>query len=169
MVAMTVMQAIEARRSIRHYTQQPVSDEELLAVLEAGRLAPSARNAQTWQFTAVRDKALLEKLSDDCNGQKMVAEAPAALVLWSHGERMMGCGQSAATVDCSIALSFMLLRATELGLGSCWLGAFDADAVKRTLVLPEDAIVVAVSPLGHPAEQPGPRPRKAPSEVFDLR
>ena len=81
----------------------------------------------------------------------------------------MGCGQSAATVDCSIALSFMLLRATELGLGSCWLGAFDANAVKRTLALPEDAVVVAVTPLGHPAEQPAPRPRKNPSEVFDLR
>ena len=52
---MTVMQAIEARRSIRHYTQQPVTDEELMAVLEAGRLAPSARNTQSWQFTAVRE------------------------------------------------------------------------------------------------------------------
>ena len=62
---MTVMQAIEARRSIRHYTQQPVTDEELMAVLEAGRLAPSARNAQSWQFTAVREKSLLEKLAVD--------------------------------------------------------------------------------------------------------
>ena len=166
---MTVMQAIEARRSIRHYTQQPVTDEELMAVLEAGRLAPSARNAQSWQFTAVREKSLLERLAVDCNGQQMMTETPAALVVWSHGDRTMGCGQSAATVDCSIALSFMLLRATELGLGSCWLGAFDANAVKRTLALPEDAVVVAVTPLGHPAEQPAPRPRKNPSEVFDLR
>lgn len=166
---MTVMQAIEARRSIRHYTPQPVTDEELMAVLEAGRLAPSARNAQSWQFTAVRDKSLLTALAADCNGQQMVAEAPAALIVWSHGERIMGCGQSAATVDCSIALSFMMLRATELGLGSCWLGAFDAQAVRQTLGLPQDAVVVAVTPLGHGAEQPAARPRKAPSEIFDLR
>lgn len=166
---MTVMQAIEARRSIRHYTDQPVTDEELLAVLEAGRLAPSARNLQGWHFTAVRDASLRGALCTACNGQQMVAEAPAALVVWADGERMMGCGQSAATVDCSIALSFMLLRATELGLGSCWLGAFDQNAVKELLGLPQEAVVVAVSPLGHPAETPAARPRKDPDEVFDLR
>ena len=166
---MTVMQAIEARRSIRHYTEQPVTDEELLAVLEAGRLAPSARNLQGWHFTAVRDASLRGALCTACNGQQMVAEAPDALVVWADGERMMGCGQSAATVDCSIALSFMLLRATELGLGSCWLGAFDQNAVKQLLGLPQEAVVVAVSPLGHPAETPAARPRKDPDEVFDLR
>ena len=166
---MTVMQAIEARRSIRHYTDQPVTDEELLAVLEAGRLAPSARNLQGWHFTAVRDVSLRGALCTACNGQQMVAEAPAALVVWADGERMMGCGQSAATIDCSIALSFMLLRATELGLGSCWLGAFDQNAVKELLGLPQEAVVVAVSPLGHPAETPAARPRKDPDEVFDLR
>ena len=166
---MTVMQAIEARRSIRHYTDQPVTDEELLAVLEAGRLAPSARNLQGWHFTAVRDASLRGALCTACNGQQMVAEAPAALVVWADGERMMGCGQSAATIDCSIALSFMLLRATELGLGSCWLGAFDQNAVKQLLGLPKEAVVVAVSPLGHPAETPAARPRKDPDEVFDLR
>lgn len=166
---MTVMQAIEARRSIRHYTDQPVTDEELLAVLEAGRLAPSARNLQGWHFTAVRDASLRCALCTACNGQQMVAEAPAALVVWADGERMMGCGQSAATIDCSIALSFMLLRATELGLGSCWLGAFDQNAVKELLGLPQEAVVVAVSPLGHPAETPTARPRKDPDEVFDLR
>lgn len=166
---MTVMQAIKARRSIRHYTDQPVTDEELLAVLEAGRLAPSARNLQGWHFTAVRDASLRGALCTACNGQQMVAEAPAALVVWADGERMMGCGQSAATIDCSIALSFMLLRATELGLGSCWLGAFDQNAVKELLGLPQEAVVVAVSPLGHPAETPAARPRKDPDEVFDLR
>ena len=166
---MTVMQAIEARRSIRQYTDAPVTDEELLAVLEAGRLAPSARNLQSWHFTAVRDAALRSALCEACNGQQMVGQAPVALVIWSDSERMMGCGQSAATVDCSIALSFMLLRAAELGLGSCWLGAFDANAVKKLLALPDEAVVVAVSPLGHPDEAPAARPRKAPGEVFDLR
>ena len=166
---MTVEQAIRERRSIRQYTDQPVTDEELLAVLEAGRLAPSARNLQGWHFTAVRDASLRGALCTACNGQQMVAEAPAALVVWADGERMMGCGQSAATIDCSIALSFMLLRATELGLGSCWLGAFDQNAVKQLLGLPQEAVVVAVSPLGHPAETPAARPRKDPDEVFDLR
>lgn len=166
---MTVEQAIRERRSIRQYTDQPVTDEELQAVLEAGRLAPSARNLQGWHFTAVREGALRAALCTACNGQPMVGQAPADLVVWADRERMMGCGQSAATVDCSIALSFMMLRATELGLGSCWLGAFDADAVKKVLGLPEEAVVVAVSPLGHPAEHPAARPRKTADEVFDLR
>lgn len=166
---MTVEQAIRARRSIRQYTDQPVTGAELLAVLEAGRLAPSARNQQNWHFTAVRDGALRAALCTACNSQQMVEQAPVDLVVWADGERMMGCGQSAATIDCSIALSFMLLRATELGLGSCWLGAFDADAVKKLLGLPDGAMVVAVSPLGHPAERPDARPRKAADEVFDLR
>ena len=151
---MTVMQAIEARRSIRQYTDAPVTDEELLAVLEAGRLAPSARNLQSWHFTAVRDAALRSALCEACNGQQMVGQAPVALVIWSDSERMMGCGQSAATIDCSIALSFMLLRAAELGLGSCWLGNIDRDDLSALLNLRPGYVLHTMVALGYPAESP---------------
>ena len=162
---MTVMQAIEARRSIRHYTDQPVTDEELLAVLEAGRLAPSARNLQGWHFTAVRDASLRGALCTACNGQQMVAEAPAALVVWADGERMMGCGQSAATIDCSIALSFMLLRATELGLGSLYVqgavramrGTAQEAKLRALLNLPEGFTPVGSAAVGYCSEQLSPR------------
>lgn len=166
---MTVMEAIEARRSVRSYSSRPVTQQELEAVLEAGRLAPSARNRQAWHFTAVRDAALRARLMAACKDQKQVGEAPVTLVVWAEDDPVMACGQSASTVDCSIALSFMLLRAAELGLGTCWLGAFDAGMVREVLGLPAGAVPVAVTPLGHPAEQPAARPRKAPEEVWDIR
>ena len=166
---MTVMEAIEKRKSIRAYLDRPIPPAALEAVLQAGQLAPSARNRQAWHFTAVRDAALRARLMAACKDQKQVGEAPVTLVVWAEDDPVMACGQSASTVDCSIALSFMLLRAAELGLGTCWLGAFDAGMVREALGLPAGAVPVAVTPLGHPAEQPAARPRKAPEEVWDIR
>lgn len=162
---MTVMQAIKTRRSVRRYADRPVEEEALTQVLEAGRLAPSARNRQEWVFVVARDPAQREALSAACCNQKMVAEAPVTLVICATSGGLMNCGQLAETVDCSIAMSLMMLEAAELGLGTCWLGAFEADAVKDVLGLPKDYIPVVVSPLGYPAEQPDARPRKAMEEV----
>lgn len=161
---MDLLELMKKRRSIRKYKGTPVMEEQLSRVLEAGRLAPSARNMQEWKFVVVRG-GLLEPLTEACCGQAMVKEAGAAVAVCAVEDHMMGCGQSSATVDCSIALSFMLLEAEELGLGMCWLGSFDAPAVKRVLELPEGWTVVAVSPLGVPAESPDPRPRKPIGEL----
>lgn len=166
---MTVLEAIQSRRSIRRYSSRPVEPEALERVLEAGRLAPSARNQQTWHFTVVRDSALRQQLMAACREQPQVGQAPVTLVIWSDVDRKMDCGQSAATVDCSIALSFMMLQATAEGLGTCWLGAFSAPEVQRVLSLPATATVVAVTPLGYPEEAPEARPRKTAAEVIDLR
>lgn len=166
---MTLDQTILNRRSIRKYQSRPVPRETLNQVLEAGRLAPSAKNQQDWHFTVVESAALRAQLAEACCGQQMVAQAPVTLVLWSQAERVMNCGQSMASVDCSIALSFMLLKAAELGLGTCWLGAFYADRVREVLQLPQDATVVAVTPLGWPDEQPAARARKPLEEICDYR
>ena len=166
---MAVMEAIQARRSIRSYEPRPVEAEKLRQVLEAGRLAPSARNQQNWRLVAVEDAELRQRLSQACCGQKQVAEAPVFLAAVATGKRVMTCGQVGEYVDCGIALSFMMLEAAEQGLGTCWLGAFRADEVAEVLGLPEGDVVVAVSPLGYPAEHPAPRPRKDPSEVILLK
>ena len=166
---MKLNELITTRRSIRKYQNKPLDRDALDAVLEAGRLAPSARNRQDWHFTAVENPALRQQLADACCNQQMVSDAPVALVIWMNAEDVMRCDQSAATIDGAIALSFMMLKATELGLGTCWLGAFYADKVKAALALPNDAIVVAVSPLGWPDESPAPRPRKSAKEVVDYR
>ncbi len=162
---MQVMEAIESRRSIRNYLQKPVEAEKLHKVLEAGRKAPSARNRQEWKLIAVTAPELLARMPEACCGQKMVGQAPAVLVVCSTKGGLMNCGQESSTVDCSIAMSFMMLEAAELGLGTCWLGAFDAPAVSKLLDLPPDWVPVVVSPLGYPGEAPAARPRKDAADV----
>ena len=163
---MAVLDVIKIRRSIRKYQGRPIEEEKLQQVLEAGRLAPAANNAQQWKFIVVRDKDTIDKLVPACGGQSFIAGAPAILVICTNGEEpVMYCGQPARTVDCSIALSFMILQAAELGLGTCWLGYFSNDKVKRVLGIPAENNVVAVTPLGYPDEAPAPRPRKKMSEV----
>lgn len=158
---MDVKDVVAARRSIRKFLPRPVEEEKLRAVLEAGQLAPSANNRQEWKFIAVTDPALRRGMAEACGGQRFVGEAPAVLVACALRRHTMTCGQPAETVDVSIALSFMMLEAWEQGLGTCWLGFFYEEKVKELLGIPEDVTVVAVTPLGYPAENPGPRARKA--------
>ena len=162
---MTVKEAIEKRRSIRKYLDKDIPCDVLNEVLEAGRLAPSAKNLQNWVFVAVTDKELRPLMKEACGGQNCIGEAPASIVVCATEDSFMNCGQSRATVDCSIALSFMMLRATELGLGTVWLGHFYADKVKEALNLPANYIPVAVTPIGYPAEEPAFRGRKSAEEV----
>lgn len=161
---MELLEVIRNRRSIRKYTGAAVQQEKLKKVLEAGRLSPSARNEQERKFVVVKG-SILEQLTEACCNQSMVKEAGTAIVLCSTSDRTMTCGQSTASIDCSIAMSFMLLEAEEQGLGMCWLGSFYADKVKEVLHLPEEWTVVAVSPLGVPDESPAPRPRKSLEEI----
>ncbi len=162
---MAVLDVIKTRKSIRRYKDTPVEQEKLDAVLEAARLAPSAMNKQDWKFIAVtdKDKALLQEA---CGGQRQVAQAPVTLVVCANNDGVMSCGHSKTVIDCSIAMSFMLLQAEEEGLGMCWLGHFYQDKIKALLNIPEDYIVVAVSPLGYADEEPNPKPRKRPEEVI---
>ncbi|MDR0906510.1 MAG: nitroreductase family protein [Oscillospiraceae bacterium] len=165
---MTVKEAIETRRSVRKFKSTPIEDEKLIAVLEAGRLSPSARNQQQWKFFVVRDRAILEKLYVASENQPSVQSAPAALVAVATGDIQMACGGHTSAIDTSIAFAYMLLRAWELGLGTCWLGRFHEDQVKAALNLPADNTVVAFTPLGYPDETPEPRPRKDASEIYQI-
>ena len=116
---MDVFEAISKRRSIRNYKTTPVEDEKLEKILEAARIAPSAANRQEWKFIVVKNQETREKLVEAANGQKFVGQAPVTIVCCStESERVMPCGQFAYTVDLSIAVSFMILEATELGLGT---------------------------------------------------
>lgn len=166
---MTLDECIRNRRSVREYLPDAVSEEALQEILEAGRLAPSARNRQNWMFTVVERESLKNELADAYYNPPMLRQAPLTLVVWAQESAVMSCGHDAAVVDCSIALSFMILKATELGLGTCWLGAFDAEKAKEVLMLPANSVVVAMTPLGHPAEETPPRPRKQLEELADIR
>ena len=163
---MDVMEAIGKRRSIRSYQDRPVEDEKLQAVLEAGRLAPSARNLQEWRYVVVRDRDLRAKLAEAANGQTFVGEAPVVLVACAKTDgHKMSCGERSYPIDVAISLDHISLKAVEEGLGTCWVGAFDADAVRKLLDIPDDIRVVELMPLGYPASEPAARPRLALDEI----
>ena len=148
---MDVFSAIGKRRSIRAYGDKPVEEEKLGRVLEAGRLAPSAKNRQDWKFIVVKDPEIRRKLVTAARGQRFVAQAPVVLVgCGTEPEYVMPCGQPAYTVDVAIAFSFMMLEATEQGLGTCWLGAFLEEEVKSILNVPDAMRVVVMMTLGYP-------------------
>lgn len=158
---MDVMTAIRTRRSIRTWADRPVEEEKLRLVLEAGRLAPSASNRQEWRFVVVRDPGTRRKLAVAANDQAFVGEAPVVVAACSTNPlRVMSCGVPAHAVDLAIAVDHMTLKAAEEGLGTCWIGAFHQEEVRDILGIPQQAKVVALFPLGYPAEQPQPRPRK---------
>jgi len=166
---MDVLTAIQGRRSIRKYSSKPVEEEKLLKVLEAARLSPSAKNLQEWKFIVVKDAETRAKLTEATLGQDFVGQAPIILVACgTDPERIMKCGQYHYTVDLSIATAYMILEAHELGLGTCWLGRFDENKVKEILGIPEKVRVVAMTPLGYPAETPAQRPRKKLDEIVSF-
>jgi nitroreductase len=157
---MDVMEAIRKRRSIRSFEDRPVEEEKLQAVLEAGRLAPSAKNLQEWRYVVVRDPDLRAKLAEAANGQKFVGEAPVVLVACAETDmHRMSCGELCYPIDVAISLDHMTLKAVEEGLGTCWIGAFDQDAVKKLLRIDEEIRVVSLMPLGYPAAEPAARSR----------
>ncbi|NLX35735.1 MAG: nitroreductase [Chloroflexi bacterium] len=159
---MDTIQAIMSRRSIRRFRPEPIPDADLRTILEAGRQAPSAANRQPWHFVAVSDPEAKRRLAQACNGQMWLADAAFILVA-------CGLPQVSAKwyqVDVAIAMENMVLAAHTLGYGTCWIGAFDADAVRQVCGIPEDVQVVACSPLGISDSNPPARARKDWGQVF---
>ena len=164
---MDVIEAIKTRRSVRSYQDKPVEPEKLQQILEAARLAPSACNYQEWKFIVVQDPQTRQALAKACNDQAFIAQAPLVIAACStNPTRLMASGQPTAAVDLAIAVDHITLAAVELGLGTCWIGAFDAPAVAKLLSVPADAVVVHILPLGYPAKTSSPRPRKSTAEII---
>jgi nitroreductase len=145
---------MRTRRSVRSFKSKVIPDEVLNRVLEAVRVAPSGSNRQPWRFIIVKDKVVKEKLAEACHEQLWIAEAPVVVVAcgrnlnYDRGEYM---GDMSMLVDVAIAFTHLILAARAEGLGTCWLGSFSNDEVKKLLGVPEeDWNVVAVSPLGYP-------------------
>jgi nitroreductase len=145
---MDVFEAIIRRHSVRSFAEREVSKDVLLKLLEAARLAPSARNSQPWHFVVVTDQDKKERIAESGRWGRFISKAPAVVV---------GCGDREKSpkwfaVDVSIALEHIVLKATEEGLGSCWIGSFDEKIVKEVLGIPERYSVVALIALGYPTE-----------------
>ncbi|MEM2341057.1 MAG: nitroreductase family protein [Candidatus Bathyarchaeia archaeon] len=160
---MEVFKVISERRSIRKYKKEPIPDEILERILEAGRLAPSAANRQPWCFIVVKDENVKNKLIDACRGQKFVGDAGAVIAVLGDPGASRWYKQ-----DPFIAASFMTLEAYEEGLGVCWIGAFEEEKVKQVLKMPENLSVIILLTVGYPDEEPAPKPRKPREEIFFL-
>ncbi|HBN84461.1 MAG TPA: nitroreductase [Clostridiales bacterium] len=167
---MDVMTAMKGRRSVRSYSSKEVEPEKLKYVLEAARLAPTARNLQTFKIVVVTDPKILDQLVEACNGQSFVAEAPVFIALCALQDGgNMGCGIPRHVTDCSIVMTHIILEAYEQGLGTCWLGSYNQGRVKKILKVPDEAVVVAVTPLGYPAEEIPQRKRKSLEELVSYQ
>ena len=151
---MGLLPEIETRASIREYTDEPLSDEVLSRILEAGRLAPSAKNRQSWRFVVATDQRVRLRIQDAAFGQEYVGKAPAVIALCTTNiEYKMPNGQLSYPIDLSFAASFMMLQATHEGLGSCLVTTFREDEVKSILTVPYSMRVVMLLTVGHPSEK----------------
>jgi nitroreductase len=163
---MNVSEAIAKRRSVRSYKDTQIEPEKLELILEAARLSPSARNQQIWKFVVVRNRETRENLVHACDEQASVLEANAVVCCCAlKSDVVLSNGEATHTMDLAVAASFMMLQATELGLGSCWIGAFNEDKVRKLLRIPEAVRVVCLLTLGYPHFVPPASDRKPLSEI----
>jgi len=160
---MDVAQAIRSRYSCRNYSDKPLEQDKLRAVLEAARLAPSAKNLQDWRFVVVTDGQTKKKLAAAANNQTFLEAAGAIIVACTVSDHVMRCGQAVGPIDVAIALEHMCLQATELGLATCWIGSFYPDKIKQIVGIPENVMIVELLALGYPADTPR-QPRREPME-----
>jgi nitroreductase len=145
---------LEKRRSIRRYKDTPVPREKILKILEAARIAPSAGHRQPWHFVVVEDEEAIKKLAKS----EWAAEAPVMIV----GLADQAASQNWCINDLGIAIEHIVLAATNLGLGTCWMGQTGREEmIKDLLNIPDNFKVVAVVPVGVPDETPSPKERKS--------
>jgi nitroreductase len=156
---MSVFDTIKDRRSIRTYKGERIPKDQIEKLLEAARLAPSAGNRQNWKFIVVENEQIKHQLVPACNNQAFVGTSSHVIAGIGDPE------QKWHQVDLAIALEHVVLEAVELELGTCWIGAFNEEEVKKILKIPQDRKVVALLTVGIPAELPAARPRKALEEI----
>ena len=156
---MDVLEAIKERRSIRAYAAKEVSEEDVERLIEAARWAPSAGNIQPWAFVIVKDVETKRKLSSAALNQTLIQEAPVIIVVCADLIRSSsGYGSRGVHLysiqDTAAATENILLAAQELGLATCWVGAFREDEVAKAVKAPRNLRPVAMVAVGYPAERP---------------
>ncbi len=158
---MDFFELIEARYSARAYKADPVEEDVLQKILGAARLAPSANNQQPFQLIVIRTQGREAELRR-IYGREWFVQAPLVIaVCYVPGEGWVrGDGRPYADVDACIAMDHLILAAASLGLGTCWVAAFDVQVAREVLGLPESVEPLAFTPLGYPADEARPKRRK---------
>ena len=153
---MDALEAIHTRRSIRRYEKKPVPEELVQRVLAAAMMAPSARNAQPWQFVVIDEAELLAQIPEICPNAPMIAAAPLAILVCGDLDLEKSAGYW--VIDCAAAVENMLLAAHALGLAACWAGVYPreprVEGLRRLLGVPQRVIPHSLVVLGYPAERP---------------
>jgi nitroreductase len=164
-----MLEVFKKRRSIRKYEDKPVEEEKIKAVLEAARIAPSWANKQCWYFIVVKDQSTREAISKTLEknpAQKAVAQAPVLIVACADPEQSGKMeDQSYYLVDIGICFEHLILEAANQGLGTCWICWMNENAIREILEVPEKYRIVAMTPLGYPAQSPEDRGRKSLEEI----
>lgn len=142
---MDVFEAFRKRKSSRSYAETSVTDAVLVNIVEAARLAPSAGNVQPWHFVIVRDDEKRRRIAEGCRYGKFLSESPVVII---------ACGNRRASprwyaVDTSIALEHIVLAATALGLGTCWIGMFNEEEIREMVDVPDEFEIVALLAVGY--------------------
>ena len=158
---MDAIECLKTRRSVRHYRPDPIPDELLEEIVDCGRLAPSGRNEQPWEFVVITDRKRLEGLSDLTDYGKHIAHAAACIVVFCRDTKYYLEDGSAATTQLALA-------AWAHGIGSCWVSGDKrpyAEAVREYCGLPEGYRLISLLPLGYPEEVPT-KPKRPLEEVL---
>ncbi len=170
---MSVKETINLRKSIRKYKDKEIPEEIIKELLNAARKAPSAKNIQSHRYLIVNDKEIIKKLmKQKVFKQPYVYDAPLIIVCcadpsqYPDSEDVDENPINYAYIDLSIAASFLVLRATELGLGTVFVAWVYRDKLKEILNIPKDFIVPFVIPIGYPAEDPEPQGRKELNDII---
>ncbi|MGE5225047.1 MAG: nitroreductase family protein [Omnitrophica WOR_2 bacterium] len=164
---MEFLEIIEKRYSVRAYKSDPVEDAKLQMVLNAARIAPTAANRQPFRLVVIHTAGKETALKRIYHREWFVS-APIIICVcaleneaWIRGYD----GKNYVDLDVAIVMDHMILAATDLGLGTCWIAAFDPSAACQYLGLPKDVAPVVLTPLGYPASLPKPKERKPLSEL----
>jgi len=152
---------VRIRRSIRAYRPDAISEEVLQRVLMAARAAPTACNLQPFQIVVITDPQVRAQMKA-VYGKDWFCQAPVIIAVCAQPDKAWKRrdGFNSAEVDAAIVMDHIILAATEEGLGTCWICAFDEAKAKQILGVPEDVRIVAMTPLGIPAAEPTPFVRK---------
>jgi nitroreductase len=163
-----IIEEIVNRRSIREYCDKPVEADKLARILEAGRLAPSARNQQDWRLIVVTDPQIKNDLVDQASPrQAFLKKAPIILAACAlNPDYVMRCGHPSYLIDLAIVLDHIALQTVREGMGTCWIGSFDENRAKDALKIPGPVRIVELMSLGYYDHLPAAKDRKPYQELF---
>jgi nitroreductase len=153
---MEFIDVIKSRTSIREFSTKEVEEEKINYILECARLAPSWMNKQSWRFIVIKNKETIEIIAKTSLINRWLKTAPV-LVIACADPTESGTHNSTEyyNIDVAIAFEHLILGATDIGLGSCWIGGFNEEKVKELLEIPKRIRVVALTPLGYPVGKKG--------------